>query len=318
MKIPNIIANIFLGIGVFYIFKELLKNNEKSKLAMIALCSVLFNPIFIYISALWGQIDVIPVAITVWSFYFLLKKSYQSSIFLLSIALLTKQTIVVVLPFYFLFFLKDFTLKKLINSFLIFYATFVAAFWPFQKTIIDKIFPFVSFWRIATNFSDNKVQIHAYNLWYIIAQNGMRDDRAFLFGMTPRLFSGILLLIGLAVIILKFWNRQKDFVKIITAFSIFGLYTFVFMTGLHDRYLVTILPFFLFGTLLDINFYWVFIFESFYIMINIYASWSIPRIGNLPDLVNNNSIIFPLIVVQILLLGFLMFRNYQKKSKELI
>ncbi|TSA44232.1 hypothetical protein D4R51_04250, partial [bacterium] len=99
---------------------------------------------------------------------------------------------------------------------------------------------------------------------------------------------------------------------------IFGLYTFVFMTGLHDRYLVTILPFFLFGTLLDINFYWVFIFESFYIMINIYASWSIPRIGNLPDLVNNNSIIFPLIVVQILLLGFLMFRNYQKKSKELI
>ena len=123
VKLPNIIANIFLGVGAYCLIKLLLPKKNKSNLPILALISILFNPALIFVSALWGQVDVIPLAFIVWSFYFLSKSSYRFSVFLMSLALLSKQTVVLAVPFYLLFFINKLSAKKIIESLMIGYLT---------------------------------------------------------------------------------------------------------------------------------------------------------------------------------------------------
>lgn len=307
VKLPNIIANIFLGVGVYYLVKLLLPKKTKSNLPVIALISILFNPVLIFLSALWGQVDIVPLAFIVWSFYFLFKKSYRISVFLLSLALLSKQTVALVIPFYLLFFINKLTVKRIFESLIIVYLTFVTIYFPFQKTFFDKLFPFFSYLKVALLFSSNKVSMHAYNFWQMMAP-GANDNGV-------RLIAQIIVGAFLSLVLYRLWKNRNDMKQVISGLSVFALFSFIFLTRMHERHLAIVLPFFLIASVLDFRFYWIFIFETIYFLINMYAAWPILGIDFLRITLNAQPVVNILIITQLAIL-FLTIISWAKTLKN--
>lgn len=291
VKLPNIIANIFLSVGIYNLIKFLLPKKNKSNLPLIALISMLFNPALIFLSALWGQVDVIPLAFIVWSFYFLAKGSYRSSIFLMSLALLSKQTAILVVPFYLLFFVNKLSVKKVIESLIIGYLTFVVVYFPFQKTVFEKFFPFISYIKTATMFASNKVSMHAYNFWQMIMP-GANDNGV-------RFIAQIIVGIFLFFVIYKTWKKRENISQVISGSAVFSLFSFIFLTRMHERHLAIVLPLFLIASILDFKFYWIFIFETIYFLINMYAAWPILGIDVLRTTFNSPLVVNILVIFQL-------------------
>ncbi len=291
VKLPNIIANIFLGVGIYNLINLLLPKKNKSNLPLIALISILFNPALIFLSALWGQVDVIPLAFIVWSFYFIAKGSYRSSIFLMSLALLSKQTAVLAVPFYLLFFINKLSIKKVIESLIIGYLTFVVVYFPFQKTVFEKLFPFISYIKTATMFASNKVSMHAYNFWQMVMP-GANDHRV-------RSIAQIIVGAFLFFVIYKTWKKRENISQVISGSAVFSLFSFIFLTRMHERHLAIVLPLFLVASVLDFKFYWIFIFETIYFLINMYAAWPILGIDVLRTTFNSPLVVNILVIFQL-------------------
>lgn len=309
VKLPNIIANIFLGVGVYHLTRLLLPKKNHSKLPMLAFVSILFNPAFIFLSALWGQVDVIPLAFIIWSFYFLAKGSYRSSVFLMSLALLSKQTAVLAVPFYLLFFVNKLSVRKVMESLIIGYLTFVVVYFPFQKTIFEKFFPFISYLKTATMFASNKVSMHAYNFWQMVLP-GANDNNV-------RLVAQIIVGAFLFFVIYKIWKKRESMVQVIAGSSIFTLFSFIFLTRMHERHLAIVLPLFLVASVLDFKFYWIFIFETIYFLINMYAAWPILKIDILRITLNSPVVVNILVIFQmgVLFLAFIFWtKTFKRKA----
>ncbi len=308
VKLPNIIANIFLGVGAYCLIKLLLPKKNKSNLPILALISILFNPALIFVSALWGQVDVIPLAFIVWSFYFLSKSSYRFSVFLMSLALLSKQTVVLAVPFYLLFFVNKLSVKKIVESLMIGYLTFIAVYFPFQKTIFEKFFPFISYIKTATMFASNKVSMHAYNFWQMIMP-GANDNNV---RSVAQIFVGAFLFF----VIYKTWKKRENITQVIAGSAVFSLFSFMFLTRMHERHLAIVLPLFLIASVLDFKFYWIFIFETIYFLINMYAAWPILGIDFLRITLNSPAIVNALVIFQlgVLILTVILWTKTSKQK----
>lgn len=92
LKIPYLILDIGLGILLFKIFK-------KPKILYLWL----FNPISIYLIYILGNFDILPVFLTVLSFFFLKKHKLIFSYLSIGIAIALKIYPVIFLPFIFLY-----------------------------------------------------------------------------------------------------------------------------------------------------------------------------------------------------------------------
>src|SRR3989338_1324575 len=118
MKIPAILADLGIAFLIFLFAKKIIPKNKKNQIIAVSL--VLFNPVFIYNSGLWGQIDSIPIFFVLSSVYLLLntRRSIISTI-LFTLALLVKPTALVFLPVYIILFIKKFGIKKsILNLFI--------------------------------------------------------------------------------------------------------------------------------------------------------------------------------------------------------
>lgn len=300
IKLPNIIANIVLAVGAYFLIKELIPKKAKTSLPQIALVSVLFNPALVFLSALWGQVDVLPFAFVVWSFYAASRKSYNLSVFLMAIALLFKQTAVLAVPFYALYLFDRLSIKRVITWSAIVYATFVVAFWPFGKSMGEKLFPFLSYLKIVSSFASDKVSMHAHNFWQMVYPN-MKD-----YGV--RTLSQVLVFAFLAHVIYRIWEKRKDLSQVMTGLGLFSLFSFMFMTRMHERHLLAAIPFLLIAMVVDFKFYWIFVFESLYLLVNMYAAWPIPYSKFLAESLNNYWVVSAITVVQIGVMGWAVSR----------
>lgn len=304
IKLPNILANLTLSVGIYFLVKKLLPKKTNSKLPEIVLVSSLFNPALIFLSALWGQVDVMPFMFVVWSFYFLLDKRFLVSVFLMTLAVLTKQTALLAIPFYIFMIIRNLNIKRCLQAAAIVYITYVAFFWPFQKTLLDKLFPFIRYAKIASSFASNYVSMHAHNFWQMVMP-GMKDNGV-------RLISQILVFGFLSFVLYRLWKKRNDMSRLMAGYAVFSLFSFVFMTRVHERHSLVVIPFFLIASVLDFRFYWIFVFQSFYLLANMYAAWPIPKIVFLEKALNSAPVVNIIIAIQICVLVYGIWIFYKK------
>jgi hypothetical protein len=250
---------------------------------------------------MWGQIDVIPLMFFVWAFYFLAINKLIYSVIFLCFGLLTKQTVLLILPFYVLALLIKIRYKwhVLLPLFLIAYIVFVLAFWFFQTNLLMKLLPFVSYINIALGFGSEMLSFHAHNFWYLVS-NPYSKDTNLLFGFVSLRVLSILvvgLLFGLTMI--KSLGPKKNLINIFVNLSIFSLLATFFLTRMHERHLVIALPFILIWIVFYSRFYWLYVFESIYLWLNLYAAWPVPSSLFLANLFNNKIFVKVLVVIQL-------------------
>jgi len=106
--------------------------------------------------------------------------------------------------------------------------------------------------------------MHAHNFWQMLYPN-MRDNGV-------RVISHIIVFSFMFFIIFRIWRKRNNLSFVLSGFGLFAVFSFMFMTRMHERHLLAAIPFLLLAVAIDFKFYWIFLFESLYLIANMYAA----------------------------------------------
>lgn len=254
LKFWEILADLLNSVLIFFFLKKIF---NRQKLAIIGSAIFLFNPVTIFISAIWGQRDLLSAFFVLLAFFiFRGRFGRLVSPVLFSIGILIKPVVVMLLPFYFVFILKDFLecqhkhrkeflgfvmaglLASLFISFL-FFTPFLdesrEAFPYIKEIIIKRIMPSAK--------GTSKASISAFNLYSAIftIDNTLGSFRLGFLSLDS-LSNGIFVLLNFFVIL--FWwrwankNSSRSFRLILFNIVIYLIVegTFIFKTNMLERY----------------------------------------------------------------------------------
>ena len=273
MKVPAILADLGIAFLIFLFAKKIIPKDKKNQIIAISL--ILFNPAFIFNSALWGQIDSIPIFFVMLSAYYLLytKRDIVSSI-LFTLALLVKPTALIFLPVYIILFIQKFGIKKSIINLFITNIIFCLFFLPFTfspyKTYLNKILAAQSLPYVTNG---------ALNFWVLIAGfRGIKDVAPFLLNIPYRYFGYFIVGLINIFIILCLIKSKKITEDFFMALFIASFAAFLFLTKMHERYSLLPLVFLLVYSFKKTKFTGWFIILSIVSFINHYRNWVVPRI----------------------------------------
>lgn len=236
LKLPSIIAEVMTG----YISYLIIPNKHWKKIALIF---VIFNPAFIFNSAVFGQFDGLFSLVLLLSVYFLIQKRLVLSSIFYALAFSLKPQAIIVIPVFLFFMLKNLSIKNIIKLTLPAILTTELSFLPFFSTNlingpVNLILNILNTYPYASIF--------AYNLWGIFGF-WVPDNKAFL--NTSYQNWGYILLIFFWVVVIYVYIKIKKLsffaLAVLSSLSFFFL-----VTRMHERYLYPSLIFLiLFATL---------------------------------------------------------------------
>ena len=339
LKWPAIFADLGLAYLVYRFAQKL-----KAKNPLIFPALILFNPAFFYNSALWGQIDVIPIFLVLASVYlFLYGEKYlpphqlyilfqratrsmhnwcggvlSAVLFLLSI--LVKPTTLVWLPIYSAFFIKKFGLKKslqtLVVSLIIFWLVFLPFLTPTSKSLV---------WGPVTTFADKIltkqslpfVTNGAFNFWVLITHfKGIKDTAPFLFGISYQMWGIILTGVTYLYLIFRFLKIKITAQSVFYSFFLTYLVSFLFLTKMHERYTMLPLVFILLASIKErrlSKWFWILSILSF---LNLYHSWPVPMIAWFHNFLKLSAVHYTLAALNLFVFFYLLSGVLSRRYRE--
>ena len=300
MKIPAILADLGIAFLVLLFAKKTIPKDKKNQIIAVSL--ILFNPAFIYNSALWGQIDSIPIFFVMLSAYYLLytKRDIVSTI-MFTLALLVKPTALIFLPVYTIIFIKKFGIKKSIINLFIANIIFCLFFLPFTLS------PYMTYLnKILSAQSLPYVTNGALNFWVLIAGfRGIKDIAPFLLNIPYRYF-GYLIVGSINIFIIlrliKSKRRTEDFFM---ALFIASFAAFLFLTKMHERYSLLPLVFLLVYSFKKTKFPGWFIILSIISFINHYRNWAVPHIEPVTKIIEGVPFAYIISTINVLIFFYL-------------
>ncbi|MEK7090940.1 MAG: hypothetical protein AAB887_00350 [Patescibacteria group bacterium] len=253
---------------------------------------VLFNPAFFYNSASWGQIESVPVFFLVAAF--LTRRPFLSAVSF-TLALLTKQSSIIFIPLYTLFFYRRFGMTQSIKSAVVGLAIFLLAFLPFAAP------PLATYWHIIqTGSGSDYVVDHAFNFWALTTGLGKIPDANYrVWGYS--LFGACL-----------FFILSRKSISVFPAATLIVMAAFFLLTRMHERYLLPALVFLIFWLARDRRLLPVFIYLSLFHWLNLYHNWWYPRWPALVALLTPIFNIQILTLVALLAFIWLLWRYYAR------
>src|SRR3989344_6438046 len=319
-KFPAIIADIVLILVSYNIGKKFFSKKK----ALLVATIVAFNPAIFANSSLWGQIDVVNTLFYILTFLFLLQKRIMLAGISLAIALLIKPQGVILLPLIFLIIIKekwkiaDFLMGVAFSSFI-----FLGAFIPFSNKLNILQFIFESY-----SISLNQYQytsVNAFNFW-AIGQRWWKPDTQIWSGLPFQYWGMIIFAVFFGLILWNCWLKYKTstllgnlFIINFSAALIF-LNSFIFLTRVHERLLLTPLVFLMLAAIFKKEL-WIFVaILSVTYIANLYFSfvWVTQNFRNIfsTNMINIISSLNVLVLV-ILLIILLKERSDIDKSKTI-
>jgi len=318
LKIPAILADLGIAYLVFLFFTKILGKNSK-KWPIIGFSLVLFNPAFFYNSAFWGQIESVPLFFILTSFYCLFFKESWRSVIILTLAILTKQTVIIFLPLFAFIYYQKYGFKRSLRGVFLFLLIFCLFFLPFCQKEGWLTFPFLTYWnKIQTGSGSNYVTDHAFNFWALTTGLGkISDGKPFWLGLSYSIWGNLLFGSILIIIFTRLLIRRKVKTRdYLFAAALIPFAAFLFLTRMHERYLETALPFLLLLNGKKRFYLFSFLFISFFYLVNLYHNWWFPNSLILKNILSNLVVIRGLIILLISVFGLLLVKYYQGEPKD--
>ncbi len=147
-RLPLLLADF----AILLVLMRWLKNKTREVLIWYWL-----SPVLIYINYFHGQLDVIPMALLFSSLYFLFRNKWMLSFLFIGLAIGTKTNMLLVLPFYFIYLLK--------NSHAGFKTAGISVL-TLVSTILIINLPFISSEGMIQMVYNNPVQQQIFDLYY--------------------------------------------------------------------------------------------------------------------------------------------------------
>lgn len=307
-KFPAIAADIAIAYLCYRVVQ--LKNTKDKKIHMLFLSYVLFNPAFFYNSALWGQIDAIPIFFALFALYLAIyARNVFASGICMTIALLIKPTVLLYIPLYAVYIFQQFTKKDIARSLLVSVGVFVVAFVPFFGGALAFFDPFIVYAeKIIATQSLPYVTNGAINFWTLITYfDGIKDTAPFVGGISYRVVGyGVVFILYMFIIFLYLKNTSTK--SLFYAFFLTSFASFLFLTKMHERYTLLPLAVLLFACIENIHLRQFFVAFSFISFLNVYHSWPVPQVEVLQKIINN-----PMVIIGISLINIAAFLYFLKQ-----
>lgn len=262
-KVPFILGDLLLSLGIYYLARLFLSRPKSWTVFLL----ILFNPALIYVSALWGQIDSLPLAFLAFSFYFLFRHRANLSLSLLVLALLSKQTIAPILPLYLWAAVHLLSFRRLVEGYLTAIVVFYILFLPFLQ--INPFSTYAS--RVLLGFASSVTTDQAFNLWAILTPSFHTSDaRADVLGWI------LVLVIYWRLLIRASRHTFSPQLFLSTVSGVF-LATFLFLTRMHERHILPALVFLTFTRKR-----WLWLGLNLLVLCNLYHNLRFPSTPILP------------------------------------
>ncbi|KKS90427.1 MAG: hypothetical protein UV63_C0001G0031 [Microgenomates group bacterium GW2011_GWC1_43_11] len=254
-RVPPILSDLIIGSAIYFILKKITPNVLQPYIGMGLF---LFNPVIIYNSTVWGQMDAVVNCFFIASLYFLLNKKIFPSILLFLLSIYTKLSLLYNLPFMLLLWWKNMPKGKYI-TYLIPAICFV---FIFTLPVNNNPLIWISLF-IKNNAIGEMTNITAYalNVWWMIFRphaipEGIEDsfhfsvmhlvgspsDTSAFYGI-PLFWYGILIFfIFLIPIALNLLQKKISTIFLIRNLFIISLLAFLVLPRMHERYMYPIFP----------------------------------------------------------------------------
>ena len=262
LKLPALFAHLLVVYTVDKLF-------NKRHLSLL----LLFNPALLYLTIIWGQVDLLPVALLVLSVYLLQRKNLILSSMVISLSLLTKQTVVIFLPVYMYFFITQSGPKRLAYPLIIFPIIFYLAYLPFHQ--FDLGWP-IFLYRHNFDLVAASVNENALNLWGLIFDFHRVNDGIKFGLLTYQQWGYLMFGLSMVVPIINFLTIEKTVKNLFTFLAIITLGYFLFLTRMHERYLAPAMVYLTILVSFGKKYYLPLIWMSLVYLVNLYHGLFMP------------------------------------------
>lgn len=284
LKFPALLALLLIAVLLNIILK---RNDIKTYLLLFV------SPAIIYLTSVWGQIDLMPVVFLIAGYYFGFKKKILISSLFIALAMLSKQTVIVYLPIYFLLILKVFNFRDVFKAAVIIFLSVYLAYIPFGG--VSPLWT-IDLYRLNFSLVAESVNENAINLWGILYNFRSHSDLEKFGFLTLQqwgylMFGVYYLLLLTRLIFLKINIRQ-----IVIVSMLLNLGYFFLLTRMHERYIVSAIIFLTALVFYNTRYIAGLILFTAISFLNLYRGLKQPDIYYLNILVDNNIFLSWLVV----------------------
>lgn len=250
----------------------------------------LYNPVLIYATTVWGQIDILPFIFLIPAIRFAIHNKLPKAVFLFACALLTKQTILVFAPIFGIYiFFKSGILRSVYLA--IFGVILIwAGYAPFSTgaNVLEPIVLYLTKVQFAS--ATTYATSSAMNMWVLFSPfKTIHDTTPMFLGITYRTAGLVITAFLYAFIAYRMYLAQKPTkqvgMKLFWPSLLAASFTaFLFLTRLHNRHLVAALPFTAIMIESDSSWKKIYFITSALIGLNLLYTW-FPGRGDLADII---------------------------------
>lgn len=235
LKIWGILADLGLGVLIYYVVKQL---TNKPKKGIYASAFYLLNPISIFLSGVWGQTDSLVVLLGFSSFIVLVKRKLTLSIVLLFLSLYIKPNLVMFVPLYlFLLLYKKYQLKQFLLGVSISLLLFGVVTLPFARDGVVRFMRLLILERIIPTASIiNMASVSAFNFHTIVNKIDYTSDKVMYLFMPANILGIATYMFMNLVSFMYIKNKKGDLYSILVSLFTIGLASFLFLTNMLERY----------------------------------------------------------------------------------
>ncbi len=300
LKLPAILSNVLIAVSIYNLYPYFFRD-KKEKLRVLATAVFLLNPAMVYESAVWGQIDLLPVVFLLFSLQLLLKKRIVWAAILFSLVFLSKQTGIVFWPIFLAWIYKQFDLKKTLQFFLINLVTMFIFYLPFHQPSLTWLF---ELFQINFNFLAHSVGENTINLWGFLYDFKTSSDEVNFGIFSLKIWGYLLFFISMIYPVNILLKRKNTIGSFFVFLSILSLSDYFFLTRMHERYLIPAIVFLSLLAFYKRRYLVMLIFFSALQFINLYRGLM------QPDILILNQVSSSIIFLKILVVGYLGFLIY--------
>lgn len=246
MKIPSLITDLGMGLIAYL----LVAKQVGRKKGLLATSLILFNPVIFYNSAIWGQMDSINNFFFLLSLFLAFRKNIILSILAFAASLFVKLSLLPLLPLYllFLFFMANKNIKRILLGIALSAATIALAVLPISTDLnvwLSEILPAI------TRGVLQSITSAAFNFWWMIFcfptvghVNIPQISQLFLSIPLSLWAYGLFGILALPFLYFQIKKSETLISKhyAFLAFSMIALLAFLFLPGMHDRYMYPVFP----------------------------------------------------------------------------
>lgn len=311
LKLPAILADL----GIAYLIFAFFKKREEVKFGLFGANLFLWNPVIWYNSSIWGQTDATVNFFGVLAMLFLLEKRLIFSFLSIFMSLFIKASLIILVPIILVIawkqkyssnaWIKAIVLPLVIIAILTFPFSRGEPFsWLFEL-YKDKIFG----WQL------HLITANAFNFWSALTGIHEQKDNLLFGPLSFNVWGYILfgtILMPLFLKLAKNWN----YINVLWIATLTTFASFVFLTGMHERYLYPFFPLMTLVVAWERRWLSVFVVLSGIHLLNLYNFWWYPRMEWLLEVMSAGDRLLPRIFGAIVTVIFIwIYFSFIKKHE---